>query len=536
MLRDGGFQPNLFADSYEVDPKLVRSINHEGFFFINFLETVFPVEDIPGDFLEARPDFYLGRLFSMFPNLVSLSDLGINSSPANETEPFHRALTSMLKNKLLVLTVLGSGGSCLSRLGENLLPEHYDVILDILKHSQLGNTTPTEEDRKQFFEKYVDKSYFLSSMKKAQPQYLENDLKFLTFCGTQPGSWLTKVTEWDPSSCEGFEPTVTGKGLCFTFNGLPMKDVFKKSPVMDKWSEVFQPKQDVPAEHPTGYGPSNGLNIVLNMFKPFSADGDGRNSILSISNQREWVNIISNNYQIQPGFSYTFKVTASQMVTTARFDGMSENDRNCRLPHETQGLDLMKEYSKGGCQYECTIKEIIKHCNCTNWNIPKLSLSDPPFCEKNYDVKSAQATACSEIGTPESTLDHHSLNCNCPSSCTDTSFTIFDIKQPLSDPGLNCEKFKANQKRKEVYPFTVFCDICRKASVFYRIYFHFNHLAKNSPDPENFPAFCNQFLMNNVATVKVEMASASLTRSVRDERFNFESQLSSLGEDLRLCV
>jgi hypothetical protein len=42
--------------------------------------------------------------------------------------------------------------------------------------------------------------------------------------------------------------------------------------------------------------------------------------------------------------------------------------------------------------------------------------------------------------------------------------------------------------------------------------------------------FCNTFLTQNVALVKVEMATKSLTRSLKDKRFNFVSQLSSLGK------
>ena len=62
-------------------------------------------------------------------------------------------------------------------------------------------------------------------------------------------------------------------------------------------------------------------------------------------------------------------------------------------------------------------------------------------------------------------------------------------------------------------------------------------MAQNNPtcniilDPSNFDEFCNKFLKENVAVVKVEMATKSLTRSLKDKRFNFVSQLSSLGKN-----
>jgi hypothetical protein len=49
------------------------------------------------------------------------------------------------------------------------------------------------------------------------------------------------------------------------------------------------------------------------------------------------------------------------------------------------------------------------------------------------------------------------------------------------------------------------------------------------PDPNNLDGFCSKFVIENVALVKVEMVAKSLTRSVKDKRFNFVDQLSSLG-------
>ena len=41
---------------------------------------------------------------------------------------------------------------------------------------------------------------------------------------------------------------------------------------------------------------------------------------------------------------------------------------------------------------------------------------------------------------------------------------------------------------------------------------------------------CIKIISENVATVKVEMATKSITKSVKDKRYNFTTQISSLGE------
>ncbi len=484
-------------------------------------------------FLETRPDFYLGRLASMFANYAFPSHFGYTAMPTNDTDQFSRAIYTMfqtLSKDSTLLSILRGDESCISRFGNLLLPQQYETLLDIVKHSQLGNTTPLAGDRKMFFEKYVKNAYNLKTLNKAEPKYLENDMKFLSFCYIGTSLDLDPKSEGSPDICNLFQPSVTGKGLCQTFNGQTMKDVYKTSPVTDLWNTVFNPNQGVLLEYPSGHGPAHGLNIVLNMFKTISMGTSTKNSIMSITNAREWVSIFANNFLIEPGYSYTFKIIANQINTTDRLAELSSRDRKCNLPLDTDNLQLMREYSKGGCLYECAIQLVAKNCNCTPWNVPKMTIDSPPFCEESFNATSGQATTCHDnIFTTFSTK-----GCDCPSNCFDTTFTVFDFKKPLENPGMNCSEFAANEKNKN-YPYPVFCDICRKALRFYKLQFNYKFLFEKSTNsksanPADIPTFCNQFLVENIATIKVEIASPTLILSMRDKRFNFSGQLSDLGD------
>ena len=44
--------------------------------------------------------------------------------------------------------------------------------------------------------------------------------------------------------------------------------------------------------------------------------------------------------EIDPGFSYTFHITPSSVISSASIFPLSSETRNCRFRHETDGLNL----------------------------------------------------------------------------------------------------------------------------------------------------------------------------------------------------
>ena len=89
---------------------------------------------------------------------------------------------------------------------------------------------------------------------------------------------------------------------------------------------------------PSGFGPSNGLNFVVNSFEPYDAQRSSKNFILSITNENNPFDIFKQNYVIEPGNIYTYRVVASQIGATDRFSEMDAKNRNCSLPHEKGSL------------------------------------------------------------------------------------------------------------------------------------------------------------------------------------------------------
>ncbi len=94
-------------------------------------------------------------------------------------------------------------------------------------------------------------------------------MKFLAFCENEPAADLVRTSDADPSECSLFDPTVTKRGLCHTYNGLPMTDVFKESPVVNLWRKAFKPRDFVELVHPTGPGP-NVIKLFTAVIYEFS--------------------------------------------------------------------------------------------------------------------------------------------------------------------------------------------------------------------------------------------------------------------------
>jgi len=62
-----------------------------------------------------------------------------------------------------------------------------------------------------------------------------------------------------------------------------------------------------------------------------------------------------------------------------------------------------------------------------------------------------------------------------------------------------------------------------------RIRFVHDHLVNGGPDPDLYKEFCSKLIKENFSVIKVEMATKSLTRTVKDQRYNLVSKISSLG-------
>jgi hypothetical protein len=322
-----------------------------GIVFIAKVYAMYPVRTSNDDFLDERPDFYLGRFLSMFAEEVFQLDLKIDLKSRRYGTDAQKILSNMLQDYFFQYNSYREGEGlasnrnpgCLHNAIDLLCPELYEIYLKLVKHSQIGNTTKTEKERIDFEDMFVKSSIFNTSLEAMQPLYLTDQIDMIPFCEIESFFYLLQISRKREVKCNYFEPIITTNGYCLTFNSLTMKEIFKDSTIAKTWSNVLDLTETSHIINPTGYGSSNGLNFILNSFEPYSLQRSSKNFILSISNENNAFDVFQQKFIISPGYSYTFKVVAAQTVTTERFDSMDVADRGCFLPgEEIQYFDAKK--------------------------------------------------------------------------------------------------------------------------------------------------------------------------------------------------
>jgi hypothetical protein len=438
-----------------------------------------------------------------------------------ETEQFDDVVTSYIS--ALIVDYFTPDGfqsnyldqPCLNST-QKLLKELHSTFVDVVKHSEIKSSLNTEVSRTEFQEKYFNSLMIalhpLNIPAPVKPLYLMDRVEMIHFCDfeTKQGD-LSNSLE---NNCNLFQPFLTPKGLCFTFNSLSMKEIFQPTDNLHHWDSVLGFKNKSILVQPSGSSQVNGFRLILNSFEQYDLKTSRTNFILSITNEHNPFDIIHRNYLIEPGYSYTFSVLANQMISSSVLNKMEPNDRKCHFAYESKLINITKLYSKSSCEYECLIRNTVKDCQCIPWNMPELHTENMTYCEYlNTDCFAI-------LNNTFSTVD-----CNCPSDCEETSFSVIKSNQILEYEYGFCsdERFNTN------FPNSIFCGLCRKIIKEQRIRFVYEHIVNNGPDPNDLDKFCQKFVTENVALIEVEMATKTLIRSIKTKRFKFVDQLSSLG-------
>lgn len=148
--------------------------------------------------------------------------------------------------------------------------------------------------------------------------------------------------------------------------------------------------------------------IVVKTFSPFK---------IGIHDPTEIADLRQTGIEIEPGYTSTFLITPSQIVTSLSPKGLMEEQRQCRFDLENGSLRLFKDYSQSGCLLECELQEAYERCQCIPWNYPHLE-EDMPIC--NQFGRDCFETAMSNASS--------SATCDCPFDCSYTRYRIQHVE------------------------------------------------------------------------------------------------------------
>ena len=87
-----------------------------------------------------------------------------------------------------------------------------------------------------------------------------------------------------------------------------------------------------------------------------------------------------NTILVKPGLHLMIQVLPKVFETTKDFDELRLDQRGCKLSTESEGLSMIKNYTRIGCETECAAKKAASICQCIPWYLPN-DFSVWPMCE-----------------------------------------------------------------------------------------------------------------------------------------------------------
>lgn len=128
---------------------------------------------------------------------------------------------------------------------------------------------------------------------------------------------------------------------------------------------------------------------------------------------------------------------------------------------------------------------------------------DPPICDLIGNICFNQVVQSANL-----------QDCQCNPDCRKTTLSIFESSKPIELDLAYCY---------------VLAELHQSLLKKFHLHHAYNNILRDLPklDPQN---FCLHLMRNDTAIIKIELVAGSVIRSVKDQRFTFEGQLSSLGK------
>ena len=101
---------------------------------------------------------------------------------------------------------------------------------------------------------------------------------------------------------------------------------------------------------------------------------------IKISTKNNFIDQKRELIEVKPGYHLTIRVIPKVVDASKAFETFEYQTRNCKLVHETNGLNYLKQYSKVGCEVECAMNESVRICKCLPWFYPN-NFTVTPMCD-----------------------------------------------------------------------------------------------------------------------------------------------------------
>ncbi len=181
-------------------------------------------------------DSQLGNLISNFANYLFQLEMTIEIAEKKAATKVQQIVYDMIRKSLkgfqnsensvlkhLFSSILNSlAGNCGSFMSP-MMQESFETYLDMMRHSQVGNTTKTPEERNTFVQRYFINNPFFTEATLRTNGFVDH-MGMVPFCQYGSMSNLNTLLPKQMRECKDFDLIVTPKGFCYAFNSLSIDD------------------------------------------------------------------------------------------------------------------------------------------------------------------------------------------------------------------------------------------------------------------------------------------------------------------------
>jgi hypothetical protein len=236
---------------------------------------------------------------------------------------------------------------------------------------------------------------------------------------------------------------------------------------------------------------------------------------LRISNKGNMIDQRRGLIELTPGYHTVVRVVPKVVETTEEFEKYDVTKRKCKLPYETDQFNMLKIYSKDGCELECAIDSALKICKCLPWYYPN-NFTGTPICDmfggKCFDMIMSDET------------NYKNCNKTCLEDCKGTTYISLPFKEEINIGNICREPlfkyfFKELNKRYENMHW-------------------FEHLTEgkwegmygNSDGTE----LCHDYVKKYISIVTVETPTSTVVKNIRDQAVTLPDWIILIGGFLGL--
>ena len=312
---------------------------------------------------------------------------------------------------------------------------------------------------------------------------------------------------------ELFTPGPSLSGLVYSLNQAPLQTLITEE-ANDLYSHKLIQSSEVTKE---SLIPPGSFQLQAVLLPDLSHGLGEHNFYLSIHEREKMPDLIGNPIRLEPGNEYIIKIKASQTLSDSSVISMPLAKRKCLFAHESEGLNLFRNYSRPNCLMECLSKVIIDRCQCLPWDYMR-----------HRDLPNIRPCISIQSGCVNTILEASSdYGCNCPFECNMVKYS-YSIQPKQWNAETYCaatENIKENNFVEQNKWGTLHY---HKHNPFGNV--HFPYRDYTSGQYPNGPTQDYLNLASKGVRIDISYEDSSVQQTTKLKRVTFAGMLSNLGE------